>query len=201
MFNSLEDIHQEIIKDGTNADYTKRDWLPIYTVHENAKIVIIGQAPGRIAQEKGVPWDDRSGDRLRDWLGVDRDTFYDRLLFSFLPMDFYFPGSGKSGDLPPRQGFADKWHPLLLDLMPEVKLKIVIGQYAQAYYLKNKPDSVTDTVKDYERYLKEDLLPLPHPSPRNQIWQKKNPWFDAEVLPVLRKQVANIVNVHARTVT
>ncbi len=190
----LTKIFRAIVEDKMNAQYTQKGWEPVYSAHPQAKIVIIGQAPGRKAQEGGVPWDDRSGDRLRDWIGVDRETFYDQSLFSFLPMDFYFPGTGKSGDLPPRTEFAKKWHAQILALMPEIRLKILIGQYAQKYYLMETPVSVTDTIKEYRKHLKNGIMVLPHPSPRNQIWQKKNPWFDKEVLPKLRREIARLLS-------
>ncbi len=190
----IEELYQAIMNDEMNTVYTKRGERPVYAANPKAKIVIIGQAPGRIAQEKHVPWDDRSGDRLRHWLGVFREEFYNPRLFSFLPMDFYFPGSGKSGDLPPRKGFAEKWHGPLLELMPDIQLKIIIGQYAQAYYLVDKPGSVTETVRSYKQYIKDGLLPLPHPSPRNQIWEKKNPWFAKYVIPLLQSMVSRTIS-------
>lgn len=137
---------------------------------------------------------DPSGDNLREWLGVDEETFYQSGLIAVVPMDFYFPGSGKSGDLPPRSGFADKWHQQILQEMPELELTILIGQYAQHYYLHQKKSvKVTDNVKNFRDFLPE-YFPLVHPSPRNNIWQAKNPWFKEEVLPVLKERVAAILS-------
>ena len=137
--------------------------------------------------------EDKSGDRLRDWLGVDEDTFYNSGYFAVLPMDFYFPGHGKSGDLPPRAGFAEKWHPQLLQELPDIQLTLLIGQYAQAYYLQEKVSGkVTERVKHYQNYLPA-YFPLVHPSPRNQIWMAKNPWFESEVVPDLKKRIKTIL--------
>ena len=155
--------------------------------------MIVGQAPGRVAEESGIVWNDRSGDRLRDWMGIDRDTFYNSGKLAIVPMDFYFTGTGKSGDLPPRKDFADKWHPRLLELMPDLKLTILVGSYATKRYLQLKSSaSLTQVVKDYRDYLPV-YFPLVHPSPRNQIWMKKNPWFDQTVIPDLRELVAQIM--------
>lgn len=188
---TFEDVFQAIKSDPQNADYTARGIDPLYSAGPHARIVIVGQAPGRIAQETRTPWNDKSGDRLRDWLGVDRETFYDPDRVAILPMDFYFPGSGKSGDLPPRKGFAQKWHPALLAMMPEVRLTVLVGTYAVHHYL-NLPSkqSLTGIVRDYQSYL-PDRFPLVHPSPRNQIWMRKDPWFEDEVVPELRRRVAS----------
>lgn len=185
-FNALFDA---IKADKQNQQYTSNGINPLYFAAEDSRIVVIGQAPGRIAQESGITWNDRSGDRLRDWMGIDRDTFYNPHKIAIIPMDFYFPGTGKSGDLPPRKGFAEKWHPLLLSNMPEVRLTILVGSYATKRYLKlSSKDSLTSTVRNFENYL-PTYFPLVHPSPRNQLWMSKNPWFETEVLPRLRKEV------------
>ena len=190
---TLTEIKKKIIKDPENAGYKKQGWEPVYTAHPEAKILLIGQAPGIRAQESGVPWNDPSGDNLRAWLGVDRDTFYDETKFALVPMDFYFPGSKERGDLPPRLGFAERWHPPILEAMPNIELTILIGQYAQKRYLGDRLEqNLTETVKHFEAYLPE-YLPLVHPSPRNNIWQKKNPWFQREVLPTLQKLVGKIL--------
>lgn len=186
-------IAEEIRKDPENASFTKRGIDPLFYAGPECRIMIVGQAPGRVAEETGIVWNDRSGDRLRDWMGIDRDTFYNSGRLAIVPMDFYFPGTGKSGDLPPRKDFADKWHPRLLDLMPDLKLTILVGSYATKRYLKLKSSaSLTQVVKDYRDYLPE-FFPLVHPSPRNQIWMKKNPWFDQSVIPDLQKLVAQIM--------
>ena len=186
-------IAEEIRKDPENASFTKRGIDPLFFAGPDCRIMIVGQAPGRVAEESGIVWNDRSGDRLREWMGIDRDTFYNSGKLAIVPMDFYFPGTGKSGDLPPRKDFADKWHPRLLELMPDLKLTILVGSYATKRYLKLKSSaSLTQVVKDYRDYLPE-FFPLVHPSPRNQIWMKKNPWFDQTVIPDLQKLVAQIM--------
>ena len=186
-------IAEEIRNDPENASFTKRGIDPLFFAGPDCRIMIVGQAPGRVAEESGIVWNDRSGDRLRDWMGIDRDTFYNSGKLAIVPMDFYFPGTGKSGDLPPRKDFADKWHPRLLELMPDLKLTILVGSYATKRYLKLKSSaSLTQVVKDYHDYLPE-FFPLVHPSPRNQIWMKKNPWFNQTVIPDLQKLVAQIM--------
>ena len=186
-------IAEEIRNDPENASFTKRGIDPLFFAGPDCRIMIVGQAPGRVAEESGIVWNDRSGDRLRDWMGIDRDTFYNSGKLAIVPMDFYFPGTGKSGDLPPRKDFADKWHPRLLELMPDLKLTILVGSYATKRYLKLKSSaSLTQVVKDYRDYL-PDFFPLVHPSPRNQIWMKKNPWFDQTVIPDLQELVAQIM--------
>ena len=186
-------IAEEIRKDPENASFTKRGIDPLFFAGPECRIMIVGQAPGRVAEESGNVWNDRSGDRLREWMGIDRDTFYNSGKLAIVPMDFYFPGTGKSGDLPPRKDFADKWHPRLLELMPDLKLTILVGSYATKRYLQLKSStSLTQVVKDYRDYLPE-FFPLVHPSPRNQIWMKKNPWFDQTVIPDLQELVAQIM--------
>ena len=143
--------------------------------------------------EKGRCWDDQSGKRLREWLGVTEDIFYNSGLIGIAPMDFYFPGHGKSGDLPPRKTFADKWHSLIIKHCTDVKLIILIGKYAQEYYLKDSRKlSLTRTVEAYKEYLPK-YFPIVHPSPRNQIWMKKNPWYKEKVLPNLKEEVAKVL--------
>ena len=186
-------IAEEIRKDPENASFTKRGIDPLFFAGPECRIMIVGQAPGRVAEESGIVWNDRSGDRLREWMGIDRDTFYNSGKLAIVPMDFYFPGTGKSGDLPPRKDFADKWHPRLLELMPDLKLTILVGSYATKRYLQLKSStSLTQVVKDYRDYLPE-FFPLVHPSPRNQIWMKKNHWFNETVIPDLQKLVAQIM--------
>lgn len=191
--DSLEQLVADIMADEQNASYTEQGIKPLFTVPKTARINIVGQAPGIRAQESGLYWNDPSGDNLRKWLGVDRETFYNSGLFAVVPMDYYFPGKGKSGDLAPRKGFADKWHKRTLALAPNIELHILVGSYAQRYYLKPKSSAkLTDTVKHYKDYLPE-FFPLVHPSPRNNIWQRKNPWFEEEVIPDLQKRVKAIL--------
>lgn len=173
--------------------YTAQGIAPLYSVHHEAKILIVGQAPGIRAQESRLFWNDPSGDRLREWLGISYEEFYSSSKLAILPMDFYFPGKGKSGDLPPRKGFAEKWHPLLIKEMPQLELIVLIGSYAIPYYLNvPKKTRITDVVRDFENYLPE-YFPLVHPSPRNNIWLRKNPWFEAQVLPELKIRVKNLL--------
>ena len=165
---------------------------PILQVHPKARILIAGQAPGRKVHESGVPFADASGDRLRDWLGVTREVFYDPKHIAILPMGFCYPGTGKSGDLPPRPECAPAWRRELLDSLTALRLTLVIGQYAQEYHLAEAGDSVTDVVRQWKAHW-PDVVPLPHPSPRNNIWLKKNPWFERELLPKLRRRVAAVL--------
>lgn len=191
--DSLEQLMADIMADEQNASYTKQGIKPLFTAPKTARINIVGQAPGIRAQESGLYWNDPSGDNLRKWLGVDRETFYESGLFAVVPMDYYFPGKGKSGDLAPRKGFADKWHKRTLALAPDIELHILVGSYAQRYYLHQKSSAkLTETVRHYQDYLPE-FFPLVHPSPRNNIWQRKNPWFEAEVIPELQKRVKSIL--------
>ncbi|UCS94454.1 uracil-DNA glycosylase family protein [Echinicola marina] len=164
---------------------------PILSGSPESKIVIIGQAPGKIVHETGIPWNDKSGDNLRKWLGVERDVFYDADKIALVPMGFCYPGRGRSGDLPPRPECAPLWHPKLLREMKHVALTILVGAYAQGHYLQEKRN-LTDIVKDYKKYL-PDYFPLPHPSPRNNIWQAKNPWFGEQVLPALQKTISEVL--------
>jgi uracil-DNA glycosylase len=161
---------------------------PILQVSPQAKVLIAGQAPGSKVHETGIPFDDPSGDRLRNWMGVDRTTFYDASKIAILPMGFCYPGKGKSGDLPPLPICARTWRESLLAGMPRIKLTLVIGQYAQAWHLDHQQQNLTETVRAWKTY-DDGIMPLPHPSPRNNIWLKKNAWFESEVLPVLRQRI------------
>ncbi|WP_200975410.1 uracil-DNA glycosylase family protein [Echinicola sp. 20G] len=168
---------------------------PVVRASAKSQILIIGQAPGKKVHESSIPWNDQSGDNLRRWLGVDEETFYDASKIALVPMGFCYPGTGKSGDLPPRPECAPLWHERLLKLMPHLELTILVGNYAQAYYLKgNIRKTLTETVKNYESYL-PTYWPLPHPSPRNNIWQAKNPWFAKEVLPGLKSRMEGILKL------
>ncbi|MEP1151809.1 MAG: uracil-DNA glycosylase family protein [Balneola sp.] len=160
---------------------------PIVTASASSKIAIIGQAPGTAVHKSGIPWDDPSGRRLREWMGINDDVFYDETNVAIIPMGFCYPGKGKSGDLPPRPECAPLWHKPLLESITDLKLTLLIGQYAQRYYLKDRMKrTLTDTVKNYSEYLPE-FLPLPHPSPRNNIWLKRNEWFELGLVPKLKK--------------
>jgi len=191
---TLVEIRNAIMHDKQNISYTEQGYEPLYLISPHARILIVGQAPGIKAQNSGLTWNDLSGDRLRSWLGVSKEEFYNPELFAMMPMDFYYPGKGKSGDLPPRKGFAEKWHPLLLKQMPHLELVLLIGQYAQSYYLKDKmKPTLTETVKSYQDYLPL-YIPLVHPSPRNVGWHINNPWFEQDVIPMLKKRVSHINN-------
>jgi uracil-DNA glycosylase len=161
---------------------------PVLRVDAGAAILIVGQAPGTRVHETGVPWNDRSGDRLRDWLGVDRTAFYDSGRFAILPIGLCFPGiDPKGGDRPPRRECAPLWHPRIRPLLPAIRLTLLVGSYAQAFYLgdRRRP-SMTETVAAWREHLPL-FLPLPHPSWRNTAWLKRNPWFETDLVPALRR--------------
>lgn len=164
---------------------------PVVQASARSRLLIVSQAPGRKVHETGIPFNDPSGRRLREWMGVDDATFYDPRQVAIVPMGFCFPGTGKGGDLPPRRECAPTWHPQLLPRLEQVRLTLVIGQYAQVGLLaKRRARTLTDTVKAWRAHLVDNRLPLPHPSPRNQMWLRRNPWFADELLPVLRERVA-----------
>ena len=163
---------------------------PVLRAARGARLLIVGQAPGTRVHETGIPWNDPSGDRLRAWLAVGRDVFYDESRIAIVPMGFCYPGVDRNGgDKPPRPECARHWHPLLLPHLPRVELTLLVGGYAQKYYLGGgRPPSMTETVRRWADFAPR-FLPLPHPSWRNTAWLKKNPWFDDDVLPVLRDRV------------
>ena len=166
---------------------------PIVQAGATARILIVGQAPGAKVHASGVPWDDKSGERLRDWMGIDAVTFYDKTQIAILPMGYCYPGRGVSGDLPPRRECADLWLDRLLAELPKIKLTLLLGQYAQTHFLRGKGHaSVTATTRDWRLHA-PGIIPLPHPSPRNVAWFVANPWFDDELLPVLRRSVAKLM--------
>lgn len=188
----IEDIRKAIKEDKANQLFTQEGIEPLFSAPKEARIIIIGQAPGRLAQESQLYWNDPSGDRLREWMGVSREEFYESDYIAQLPMDFYFPGKGKSGDNPPRKDFAPKWHPLILEQLADVDLTLLIGAYSQKHYLaKRRQRNLTETVRHYQDYLPE-YFPLVHPSPLNYRWMKKNPWFEEEVIPDFRARIREI---------
>lgn len=197
MSNSLTALLREIRACRACEERLPHGPRPVLSATTSAKILIVGQAPGTRVHETGIPWNDPSGDRLREWMSVDANLFYDEQKVAILPMGFCYPGKGKSGDLPPLPLCAKLWRDKLHQHLPNVRLTLLIGQYAQRYYLTPKEptkggagfSSVTDTVSCWQQYL-PDFFPLPHPSPRNNIWLRKNPWFEAEVLPSLKNHVA-----------
>lgn len=167
---------------------------PVLRAASSARLLIVGQAPGRRVHETGIPWNDPSGERLRDWLQLDREQFYDENRIAIIPTAFCYPGTGPGGDLPPRSECAPLWHPRLLRQLPNLRVALLIGSYAQAYYLGDRRKrTLTETVRAWRDY-QPDYMPLPHPSPRNQSWLKRNPWFDAEVIPRLRGMVREAVS-------
>ena len=185
---SLNRLLKEVRDCRICEDHLEDGVRPIVQLHRDARILIAGQAPGRRVHESGVPFDDPSGDRLREWMGVTRETFYDPAQLAILPMGFCFPGTGKSGDLPPRTECAEAWRSQLLQELTAVKLTLVIGQYAARWHLKVGRESLTTTVKNWKEH-RPAVIPMPHPSPRNNIWLAKNPWFGDEVLPYLKRSV------------
>jgi uracil-DNA glycosylase len=166
---------------------------PIFQISPTARILIAGQAPGRLTHAKGLPFDDVSGDRLRAWMGIDRPTFYDAARIACLPMGFCYPGKGKGGDLPPRPECAPLWRPRLLPLMRNISLTLVIGQYAHGWHFPDDPRNLTERVQAWRG---ESMISLPHPSPRNGMWLKANPWFEKDVLPLLQQQVLKALNAN-----
>ncbi len=165
---------------------------PVLQLHPQARILIAGQAPGRKVHESGIPFDDASGIRLREWLGVSREVFYDPQQIAIVPMGFCFPGTGKSGDLPPRPECAPAWREELLGHLRGLEVTVVLGQYAQRYHFGDANASVTELVKSWRSYWPA-MIPLPHPSPRNNLWLRRNPWFESEVLPALQTRVSEVL--------
>lgn len=165
---------------------------PVLQVNSDAKILIAGQAPGRRVHATGIPFDDPSGDRLRDWMGVTREQFYNPQLFAIVPMGFCYPGTGTSGDLPPRPECAATWRARLLRQLPRVETTLVIGKYAHDYHFGKSNLTVSRLVENWQQHWPR-RLPLPHPSPRNNIWLKKNPWFETMVVPVIRARITHLL--------
>ena len=187
-------LYDQIAADPMNANFANRGWSPVYSASSSSRIVLVGQAPGRIAQQTLKPWNDASGRLLRQWLNVTDEQFYNPDLFALMPIDFYYPGRGVHGDLPPRLDFARKWHPRLLAQMLNVRLTILVGSYAQKYYLDRRAkQNLTATVADFNAFL-PDYFPLVHPSPLNIGWRKRNPWFESDVIPVLQTIVKEVLS-------
>ncbi len=189
MSTSLSKLVKEIRSCTLCTEFLPLGPRPVVQVGASAKILIVGQAPGRRVHETGVPFDDPSGDRLRSWMGIEKEVFYDKNKIAIVPMGFCFPGTGKSGDLPPRPECAEIWRDKLLNLLPNVALTVVVGQYAQSWHLgKSNKHNLTETVRAWKEYWPRSV-PLPHPSPRNNIWLKKYVWFEDEILLHLKKKV------------
>jgi uracil-DNA glycosylase len=190
---SLAGLHTEIARCTVCAKDLPLGPRPVFRVSPTARILVIGQAPGRLVHASGVPWDDPSGKRLRQWMQVEDGVFYDSVQVGIMPMGFCYPGTGKSGDLPPRPECAPLWHEVLLAKMPAIELTLLIGQYAQNYYLQDRcKKTLTETVQTWREYAPTHL-PLPHPSPRNNLWLKRNPWFEREVVPHLQDRIHSIL--------
>jgi uracil-DNA glycosylase len=190
--DSLSSLLAEVRACQLCAEHLPLGPRPVVQVHSDARILIAAQAPGRRVHETGIPFNDPSGDRLRSWMGVSRETFYDSKLVAIVPMGFCFPGTGKSGDLAPRTECAAAWRAPLLSWLANLRLTLVIGQYAQAYHLPGEQKSVTAAVRNC-RNAGSRTIALPHPSPRNNAWLKRNPWFEKELLPVLRARVSMVL--------
>ena len=162
---------------------------PILQASETARILVVGQAPGARVHETGIPWNDPSGERLRAWMGVEKSAFYDESRIAIIPMGYCYPGRGRDGDMPPRRECATLWLDQLLARLPGIELTLLVGQYAQRHFLgRRRKNSLAATVQAWREYAPE-FLPLPHPSPRNQPWLKKHPWFESELLPMLRTRI------------
>ncbi len=189
---SLESLLVKVRSCTICADQLPLGPRPVVQMQASARILIVGQAPGRKVHDTGVPFNDASGERLRTWMGITREIFYDAQQVAILPMGFCYPGTGKSGDLPPRPECAPAWRIPLLSQLKNIQLTLVIGQYAQAYHLPNEAASLTETVQAWREYWPK-ILPLPHPSPRNNLWLKRNRWFENELIPMLQSRVSTVL--------
>jgi uracil-DNA glycosylase len=186
---TIEEVIAQLKADVRNKSYTDRGIGPVFQINEQARILLVGQAPGAKVEASGIPFHDKSGETLMKWLGVTPEVFYSDKV-AILPMDFYYPGKGKTGDLPPRKFIADEYHKELRVLMPHIELTVLIGKYAMDYYLKGRmAKNLTETVRNFVAYCPE-FFPIVHPSPLNFRWQAKNPWFLEDVVPVLKERVA-----------
>ena len=191
--SKLSALTKEVQQCTLCAEYLPFEPRPVLRPSSTARILIVGQAPGIKVHTSGIPWDDPSGNRLRDWMGVDKEAFYNEKKIAIVPTAFCYPGKGTAGDLPPRPECAPHWHPRLLKLMPRIELTLLVGMYAQNYYLNGeRRRTLTATVQAWQQYLPQ-YLPMPHPSPRNSLWLKKNSWFEKEVVPMLRKRIAELL--------
>ncbi len=189
---------ETLLRDISNCkiceSYLENGCRPVLSASVNSKIIVIGQAPGSVVHRTGIPWDDKSGDNLRKWMGIDAQTFYDKERIALIPMGFCYPGKGKTGDLPPRKECAPEWHKKLMDSIKNPELIVLVGKYAQDYYLgADKMKNLTETVRNFKSYLPQYFV-LPHPSPRNNIWKAKHEWFEREVIPEFTDVVAAVLS-------
>ncbi len=190
----MEDLLKRVRACTICKEYLPLGPKPVLRASPNSKIAVIGQAPGTKVHASGIPWDDASGKRLRQWLNVTNEQFYDEEIFAIVPMGFCYPGKGKTGDLPPRKECAQEWHTALFEAMPNIELFLLIGQYAQKHYLNEQmKKNLTETVKSYHDYHPK-FIPLPHPSPRNIFWFKRNQWFELDLVPYLESRVKEILD-------
>ena len=188
----IENLRREVSACRTCEAHLPHGCRPVVQISSTARILIIGQAPGSKVHVSGTPWDDRSGDRLCDWTGLTRDQLHDPAIVAIVPMGFCYPGKASGGDKPPRKECAPQWHERVLKALPEARLTLLVGIYAQAYYLpETKHLSLADRVANWRTFLPK--LPLPHPSWRSTIFMRDNPWFEAEVLPELRGRIAQLI--------
>jgi len=191
--SSLRELLRDVRACTVCAEHLDAGPRPIVQVGATAPIVIIGQAPGRRVHESGIPWHDPSGDRLRSWLGVSEETFYDADRVAIIPMGFCYPGSAASGDKAPRRECAPLWHDALLSHLPQDRLEVIIGTYAQKKYIDSPRKNLTETVASWQHYLPHQIV-MPHPSPRNVGWFKKNPWFETDVIPAVQSRVQEVLS-------
>lgn len=197
VMTKLDELLREIRACEICLEHLPEGPRPVVAATRAARVLIIGQAPGRKVHASGIAWNDPSGDRLRDWMGVTKTDFYDAKQIALMPMGFCYPGTGKGGDLPPRPECAEAWHDALLKQMPKVQLTLLLSRYAHLHYLcKDIPKTVTETVRAWKEH-RPRFVTLPHPSPRNNIWLRKKPWFETEVLPYLRRRVKQVLKAKA----
>jgi len=190
---SLHDLLTDVRRCRVCEDELPLGANPVLRASETARILIVGQAPGTRVHESSIPWNDPSGDRLRAWLAIDNEQFYNEADIAIVPMGFCYPGRGKSGDLPPSPRCAPLWHERLLAQMPSLALTLLVGQYAQGYYLpETRRHTLTERVRSWREFAPR-CFPLPHPSPRNTLWLRRNPWFEQDVVPQLRAAVHQLL--------
>ncbi|MCB1672282.1 MAG: uracil-DNA glycosylase family protein [Gammaproteobacteria bacterium] len=194
--SKLDTLLDQIRRCNLCADALPHQPRPVLRARSSARILVVGQAPGTRVHATGIPWNDASGRRLRQWLGISEEQFYDESRIAIVPMGFCYPGKGRSGDLPPRPECARTWHQPVLELLPEIRTTLLIGQYSQQHYLAGNYRSLTERVQDWRRFAPGQFV-LPHPSPRNQLWLRRNSWFENEVVPALQQRVSQLLQPSA----